>query len=596
MTNNVPTIYRERVVSAERQGTLLSQGVSPVMARLLASRGVTDKTEIEDRAALLLPPDKLKGALEAGELLANAIQNGERICIVADYDCDGATACSVMIRGLKMLGAAGGTVDFVVPDRAVHGYGLTPPIVDLAMAHEPGILVTVDNGIASIEGVSYAKEKGLKVLVTDHHLPAVDDTGRVLIPDADVVVNPSQPGCEFPSKNLCGCGVAFYVISAARMAFRSRGRYRTTAEEPNVAGLLDLVALGTVADVVKLDDNNRRLVAMGLKRMRVGKASAGINALFKVAGIEMLEATSTDMGFRLGPRINAAGRMADMRVGIRCLVTDDPEEALLLAAELHDINNQRKAVESDMTEVAKEVLDAMEMGEVGSSIVVYDESFHEGVIGIVAGRLKEAYHRPTFVFAPSHEGVAKGSGRSIPDMHLRDILDLVSKRKPGLLLRFGGHAMAAGATVEAVRVSEFREAFESVCETLMSPETKQRVVLHDGPLGEGRYTTEVTDELSQAVWGQGFEAPLFVDDVIVLEQRIVGEKHLKLKLAVNGERRDGIWFGRIDMLDRQTKLAYSLDINEWRGERKVQMLVRGEVSSEAYAPSSMASRAQTSVA
>lgn len=324
MTNNVPTIYRERVVSAERQGTLLSQGVSPVMARLLASRGVTDKTEIEDRAALLLPPDKLKGALEAGELLANAIQNGERICIVADYDCDGATACSVMIRGLKMLGAAGGTVDFVVPDRAVHGYGLTPPIVDLAMAHEPDILVTVDNGIASIEGVSYAKEKGLKVLVTDHHLPAVDDTGRVLIPDADVVVNPSQPGCEFPSKNLCGCGVAFYVISAARMAFRSRGRYRTTAEEPNVAGLLDLVALGTVADVVKLDDNNRRLVAMGLKRMRVGKASAGINALFKVAGIEMLEATSTDMGFRLGPRINAAGRMADMRVGIRCLVTDDP--------------------------------------------------------------------------------------------------------------------------------------------------------------------------------------------------------------------------------------------------------------------------------
>jgi single-stranded-DNA-specific exonuclease len=580
MNDSVPTIYRERVVNAERQASLISQGVSPVMARLLASRGVGDRAEIEERAVLLLPPDKLKGAMQAGELLANAIDNGDRICIVADYDCDGATACSVMIRGLKMLGAKDGAVDFVVPDRAVHGYGLTPPIVDLAMEHSPDVLVTVDNGIASMEGVSYAKEKGLKVLVTDHHLPAVDDAGTTLIPCADVVVNPSQPGCEFQSKSLCGCGVAFYVISAARMVLRSRGRY-DGGEEPNVAGLLDLVALGTVADVVRLDDNNRRLVAMGLKRMRVGKASAGINALFKVAGIEMLKATSTDMGFRLGPRINAAGRMADMRVGIRCLVTDDPEEAMLLAAQLHEINNQRKAVEADMTEVAQQALDALEMDEVGSSIVVYDESFHEGVIGIVAGRLKEAYHRPTFVFAPSHNGVAKGSGRSIPDMHLRDILDLVSKRKPGLLLRFGGHAMAAGATVEAARVCEFQEAFELVCEALMSPETKQRVVLHDGPLGVGRYTTAVTDELAQAVWGQGFEAPLFVDDVIVLEQRIVGEKHLKLKLLVDGERREGIWFGRIDMLDRQTKLAYSLDINEWRGERKVQMLVRGEVVDQA---------------
>lgn len=582
MSESVPTIYRERAIDAERHAALLSQGVSPVMARLLASRGVADKAETEDRAALLLAPDQLKGAIQAGEMLADAIETGQRIVIVADYDCDGATACSVMIRGLKMLGAAEEAVSFVVPDRAVHGYGLTPPIVDLAIEHSPSVLVTVDNGIASLEGVSYAKERGLKVLVTDHHLPAVDDTGTVLIPDADVVVNPSQPGCDFPSKNLCGCGVAFYVISATRMVLRRRGRY-AAGEEPNVAVLLDLVALGTVADVVKLDENNRRLVAMGLKRMRVGKASAGVNALFKVAGIDMLKATSTDMGFRLGPRINAAGRMADMRVGIRCLVTDDQEEALLLATQLHEINKQRKAVESDMTEVAQQVLDSMEMGQVGSSIVVFDESFHEGVIGIVAGRLKETYHRPTFVFAPSHNGVAKGSGRSIPDMHLRDILDLVSKRRPGLLLRFGGHAMAAGATVDVARVGEFQDAFEAVCETLMSPETKQRVVLHDGGLGEGRYTTEVTDELSQAVWGQGFESPLFVDDVIVLEQRIVGEKHLKLKLGVGGERRDGIWFGRIDMLDRHTKLAYSLDINEWRGERKVQMLVRGEVVPQAGA-------------
>lgn len=578
MSEHVKTVYRQRPVDGAALARLVSQGASPVMASLLVARGVADKREIDEGAAGLIPPVELKGAMAAGQLLADAIQSRKRIVIVADYDCDGATACTVMLRGLWMLGAEASGVNFVVPDRAVHGYGLTPPIVDLAMVHEPDLLVTVDNGIASFEGVAYAKGKGLKVLVTDHHLPAEVD-GQVSVPDADVVVNPSQPGCNFASKSLCGCGVAFYVISAARMVLRTRGVYQGK-EEPNVAGLLDLVALGTVADVVRLDENNRRLVAMGLKRMRIGKASAGINALFQVSGTDMLRATSTDLGFRLGPRINAAGRLADMRVGIRCLVTDDQEEALRLAAELHDINKQRKAVEADMTEVAQSALDQLTETEVGSSLVVFDESFHEGVIGIVAGRLKEAYHRPTFVFAPSHNEVAKGSGRSIPGMHLRDILDLVSKRRDGLLLRFGGHAMAAGATVPLSRVDEFKAEFELVCGELMSEETRQRVVLHDGPIGEGRYTTVVTDEIGQAVWGQGFEAPLFVDDVMVVQQRIVGEKHLKLTLDVNGERREGIWFGRIDMLERHTTLAYSLDINEWRGERKVQMLVRGEVTRE----------------
>ena len=576
MNNSVVVDYRLRVVDESQVAKLAAGGVPATMARLLAARGVRDLDEIEVKADRLIPPGQLMGAMQAGELLAQAIEQGKRICIVADYDADGATACAVMLRGLKLLGAEPGCVDFVVPDRAVHGYGLTVPIVDMVLGMGAQMLVTVDNGIASFEGVAYAKEQGLVVLVTDHHLPAASEDGEVQIPAANVVVNPAQPGCPFPSKSLCGCGVAFYVISATRMVMRQRGGF-AGRQEPNVACLLDLVALATVADVVRLDENNRRLVAMGLKRMRIGAACPGIAGLFSVSGTSMDRATSTDLGFRIGPRINAAGRLADMRVGIRCLVTDDVEEAYELAATLHEINAQRKSVESEMTQAAQEALQKLGDIRAGSSLVVFDESFHEGVIGIVAGRLKEAFHLPTFVFAKSHNGTAKGSGRSIPGMHLRDILDIVSKRHEGLLLRFGGHAMAAGATIDAERVEEFKRGFEQACAELMSEETRQRVLLHDGSVEASCYNTATVDEIGRAVWGQGFEPPMFVDRCRIRQQRVLGEKHLKLTVEVNGQVREAIWFNRSEKLGEYADLAYSMDINEWRGERKVQMLVRGEV-------------------
>lgn len=574
MGQRIKTVYRERKVDIRWKSQLIQDGMSGVMARILAARGVRCKAEMDDSVAGLLAPSTMKGCREGGELLAEAIEAGNKVVVVADYDCDGATACSVMIRGLRMLGARPENVEFVVPDRAIHGYGLTPPIVDLALERGPRLLVTVDNGIASFEGVEYAKSKGLKVLVTDHHLTAVVD-GQIKLPAADVIVNPSQPGCGFGSKNLCGAGVAFYVILAARAAMRERGRFMGRAE-PQVSELLDLVGLATIADVVKLDENNRRLVSLGLKRMRSGKANAGVRALLSVSGVEQHKANSTDLGFRLGPRVNAAGRLADMRVGIECLTTDDEVVAMALAKQLHEINTQRKAVEGEMTETATAVLDALSDSEVGSSIVVYDEGFHEGVIGIVAGRIKEEWHRPTFVFAKSHGDTAKGSGRSIPGVHLRDVLDLVSKRKPGLLMKFGGHAMAAGATVHAERVEEFAEEFEAVCAELLSQEVRQRVISHDGSLDKGEYTIATADELGCGVWGQGFEAPLFVDKVQVLSQRIVGERHLKLSLKVNGENRDAIWFGRTESVPEMATLAYTVGANEWNGRRSVQMMVQGE--------------------
>lgn len=574
MGQKIKTVYRERKVDARWKAQLLEDGMSGVMARILAARGVSSKAQMDDSVAGLLMPKSMKGCAEAGQLLADAVQAGEKVVIVADYDCDGATACSVMIRGLRMLGAKRGNVQYVVPDRAIHGYGLTPPIVDLAMEHAPTLLVTVDNGIASFEGVDYAKSKGLKVLVTDHHLTAVVD-GQVRLPAADVIVNPSQPNCEFGSKNLCGAGVAFYVILSARATLRERGWFLGKTE-PQASELLDLVALATIADVVKLDENNRRLVALGLKRIRAGKAAAGLRALLTVSGVEPAKVNSTDLGFRLGPRVNAAGRLADMRVGIECLTADDTERATELAKQLHEINTQRKAVESDMTEAAQAVLEALSDSDVDSSIVVYDESFHEGVIGIVAGRIKEEWHRPTFVFAKSHAGTAKGSGRSIPGVHLRDVLDVVSKKHPGLLMKFGGHAMAAGATVSSERVEEFAQAFEVVCADLLSQEVRQRVISHDGSLGKGEYTIATADELGAGVWGQGFEPPLFVDKAEVLSQRIVGERHLKLSLRMNGENRDAIWFNRTEPVKDGAVLAYTIGANEWNGRRSVQMLVQGE--------------------
>jgi single-stranded-DNA-specific exonuclease len=535
---------------------------------------VRSADELDDALARLLPPTELLGAQAAARLLADAIDAGQRLCIVADYDCDGATACAVALRGLAMLGAAPGTLGYVVPDRAIHGYGLTPAIVDLALAQRPDVLVTVDNGIASIEGVAHARAHGVAVVVTDHHLPArVADA--VVLPDANVIVNPNQPECTFASKNLAGVGVVFYVLLALRSELRERGRF-TAAKQPRLDALLDLVALGTVADVVRLDANNRRLVAQGLKRIRAGRMQAGIAALFAAARRDVSRASGFDFGFAIGPRINAAGRLSDMRLGIECLLTDDGARAAELAQRLDAMNRERRQVETGMREQAEATLDAL-LGSVGAepppALVTYDAAFHEGVVGIVASRLKDRVHRPTFVFARGQGGLLKGSGRSIPGFHLRDALDLVSKRHPGVLLRFGGHAMAAGCTLAEDSFALFDGALQQVASEWLDAATLARTLPTDGPLGAEHFNVETVRAIDAEVWGQAFEAPVWADEVDVLTQRLVGEKHLKLTLRHAGSVREAIWFGRSEPLPARVRLAYRLSVDEYNGRQRVQMVV-----------------------
>jgi single-stranded-DNA-specific exonuclease len=553
-------------------------GVHPLLARLLAARGVRQPDELDDSLGRLLPPETLKGNAEAGRLLADAIERRQPICIVADYDCDGATACAVALRGLKLLGAEPATLGYVVPDRVVHGYGLTPTIVDLALAQSgrprPDVLVTVDNGIASLAGVAHARALGLRVLVTDHHLPAVED-GAVTLPDADVIVNPNQPGCTFESKAIAGVGVMFYVLLATRAELRARGHW-AGGGPPRLDTLLDLVALGTVADVVKLDANNRRLVAQGLKRVRSGRLQPGLAALFHAAGRKASQAAAFDFGFALGPRINAAGRLADMTLGIECLLTDDPARAAALAAQLDAINRERREVEAGMRELAEATVERLALDDTPPAVTLFDESFHEGVVGIVAGRLKDRLHRPTFVFARGADGRLKGSGRSIPGFHLRDALDLVAKRHVGLLLRFGGHAMAAGCTLGEGGVEVFDAALRRVAEEWLDAATLTRTLRTDGPLALEWFNPQTAAVLDAQVWGQGFEAPLFCDEVQVLQQRLVGEKHLKLRLRHQGTERDAIWFGRSEPLPASARLAYRLSLDEWNGRQRVQMVVEAE--------------------
>jgi len=552
---------------------LEEQGLDPLRARLFAARGVRSRDELDPDLAQLAPPSLLKGADDAARRLADAIAAGQRLCVVADYDCDGATACAVLMRGLVLLGAAPAQVDYVVPDRAVHGYGLTPAIVDLALAVGAQVLITVDNGIASLEGVAHAKAQGLTVVVTDHHLCAQDEAGSVLLPAADAIVNPNQPGCAFPSKALAGVGVAFYLLLALRAEQRARGVFST---QPRLDGLLDLVALGTVADVVALDANNRRLVAQGLKRIRAGHMQAGVRALFHVAGRDALRASSQDFGFALGPRINAAGRLADMRLGIECLRTDDPARALAIAQQLDGINRERRAVEADMKAVSEELLHSkMPQGEPPPAVVLFDEAFHEGVVGIVAGRVKEALHRPTFVFARGADGRLKGSGRSIPGLHLRDALDLLAKRCPGLLAKFGGHAMAAGCTLARDDIAAFDAALQAIARDGLAPEQLSRVLRHDGSLSGPMLSLQQAQALADEVWGQAFEPPLFVDEFEVLQQRLVGSGHLKLRLQhSSGVQAEAIWFRRADTLPPgPVRLAYRLDADSYQGQARLQLMV-----------------------
>lgn len=551
-------------------------GVHPLLARLFAARGVRTPDDLDDGLGRLLPPASLHGTQAAAVLLADTLARGGRICIVADYDCDGATACAVALRGLAMLGARPGTLRYVVPDRALHGYGLTPTIVDLAMQQQPDLLVTVDNGIASLEGVAHARALGLQVLVTDHHLPALVGT-QVVLPEADVIVNPNQPACSFESKSLAGVGVMFYVLLALRAELRARGVF-DAASQPKLDALLDLVALGTVADVVKLDANNRRLVAQGLKRIRAGRMQPGVAALFSAAGRHASRASAFDFGFALGPRINAAGRLADMTLGIECLITDDSARATELAAQLDAINRERRTVESGMRDQAEALLDRlMPDGEAPPALAIFDDEFHEGVVGIVAGRLKDRLHRPTFVFARGQDGLLKGSGRSIPGFHLRDALDLVSKRHPGVLKKFGGHAMAAGCTLDESGFATFAEALQQVAREWLDADTLQRRLRTDGALPVEYYNAETVQVLDGQVWGQSFEAPTFCDEVDVVAQRLVGEKHLKLRLRLGGQLRDAIWFGRVEPLPPRARLAYRICLDEYQGQQRVQMMVEASV-------------------
>ena len=571
MTGSVTIVPRDappRVCFA-----LESAGVHPLLARLYAGRGVRTIDELADEAVRLLPPGTLKGAAEAAVLLADTLQADRRICIVADYDCDGATACAVAIRGLAMLGVRREALRFVVPDRRVHGYGLTPAIVELAKAHAPALLVTVDNGIASIEGVAYARAHGIDMLVTDHHLPAQSD-GVIELPDANVIVNPNQPGCPFESKSLAGVGVMFYVLLALRAELRRRGRFDDMTQ-PRLEALLDLVALGTVADVVKLDANNRRLVALGLKRIRAGRMQPGVAALLASAGREAARCGAFDLGFALGPRINAAGRLADMTLGIECLLTDDPARAHELAAMLDAINRERREVEAGMNERSHALLERLPSdADAPPAVVLYDADFHEGVVGIVAGRVKDRLHRPTFVFARSADGLLKGSGRSIAGFHLRDALDLVSKRHPRLLQRFGGHAMAAGCTLPADGLDAFDAALCQVAAEWLDAAALERRLPSDGVLEAQWFNSETVNALDAQVWGQGFDAPLFSDEVEVLQQRLVADKHLKLRLRVAGGLRDAIWFGRIEPLPARARLAFRLSLDRFQGQERVQLVVQ----------------------
>jgi len=478
----------------------------------------------------------------------------------------------VALRGLAMLGAAAGNLHYVVPDRAVHGYGLTPAIVDLAMAHQPDVLVTVDNGIASHAGVAHARARGLAVLVTDHHLPALVD-GAVSLPDAHVIVNPNQPGCSFASKSLAGVGVMFYVLLATRAELRTRGAF-DAATQPRLDALLDLVALGTVADVVKLDANNRRLVAQGLKRLRAGRMQPGVAALFTAAGRDPQRASTFDFGFALGPRINAAGRLADMTLGIECLLTDNLQRAAELARTLDGINRERREVEAGMRDQAELMLDElMPQGEVPPALALFDPQFHEGVVGIVAGRVKDRLHRPTFVFARGADGLLKGSGRSIAGFHLRDALDLLSKRHPTVLKRFGGHAMAAGCTLAEADLPTFDAAFQAVAREWLEPALLQRRVSTDGPLPPQWFDIATVRLLEHEVWGQSFEPPIFVDEVQIVSQRLVGQRHLKLAVKHAGVLRDAIWFGHAEPVPVQVRMAYRLALDEYQGQQRLQMMV-----------------------
>ena len=570
-----------RKVSFATQSQLEREGLHPVLARVFAGRGIRARQELDDALGALLPPTALLNAERAAVLLADAIAAKKRLLIVADYDCDGATACAVGVRALRAFGAI---VDYLVPNRFEYGYGLTPEIVDLAATMQPDMIITVDNGIASVEGVDRANALGIGVLVTDHHLPGATT------PRAAAIVNPNQAGCDFSSKHLAGVGVMFYVMLVLRSELRTRGAFAGRSE-PNLGNLLDLVALGTVADVVRLDHNNRVLVSQGLKRIRTGRMQAGMRALFAVTGRDASRAGSFDLGFLIGPRLNAAGRLADMRLGIECLVTDDEGRALNIARQLDELNRERRSIEGDMQAQADAALDALSVGE-NYSLSLFDPSWHQGVIGILASRIKDRHHRPVIAFAHGAEGELKGSGRSIAGLHLRDALDLVAKREPDLLLRFGGHAAAAGLTILSTDLPRFTATFEAVVRSLLTADDLAQRIETDGTLEPAYLSLNIAQLLEQQTWGQGFPQPLFYDRFQVVSQRVVGERHLKLRLAREGRSIEAMRFNSLASLPATVGAAYRLSINEYNGAQSLQLVIEHwePLAAQASAVSSDANR------
>jgi single-stranded-DNA-specific exonuclease len=554
---------QQRPVNQAVESQLVASGVNPLLARLYAARGVKAKSELEVSLAGMIPPEQLTNASKMAHLLADAIAQQKSILVIGDYDADGATATAVAVKGLSSMGAV---VDFLVPNRFEYGYGLTPEIVQLAATLYPDILLTVDNGIASMDGVAAANTLDLQVLITDHHLPAE------MTPDAACIVNPNQHGCGFASKNLAGVGVMFYVLLALRAEMRTRGCF-ADKPEPNLTELLDLVALGTVADLVKLDANNRILVEQGLRRIRAGACCAGITALLKIAGKSPEKVTAQDLGFYVGPRLNAAGRLDDMRLGIACLLAKTEAEAMPKAQTLNDLNLERRNIEADMQDSALIALENVEVAD-QFSLSIFSTDYHQGVIGILASRLKEKFHRPTIVFADAGDGLMKGSGRSIPNLHLRDALDLVTKQHPNLIIKFGGHAMAAGLTIKAEDFDAFKLAFERVTQSLLTASDLQAVLETDGHLDATDMSLQTAWILGSSVWGQGFTQPVFNDTFKVINQRVLAGKHLKMIVEKDQKRFDAIYFNFADTVSEEVNLAYALEVNEYKGLQTVQLQVK----------------------
>lgn len=553
-----------RTVDPQAFHALHMAGAHPLIAQLYAARAVSSPDELSDQLNLLIPYQQLTNCQAAAEKIAQFIEKKAKILIIADYDADGATACAVGIKGLRAMGAV---VDFFVPNRFEHGYGLTPELADIAAKQGAKLIITVDNGISSREGVARAHELGLEVVVTDHHV-----AGRY-VPDC-IIVNPNQSGCDFPSKHLAGVGVIFYVLMALRVVLRERGWFSGSLQEPNLADLLDLVAVGTVADVVPLDHNNRILVSQGLKRIRAGKTSWGIKSLFQAARFDHTKAQPIDIGFKIAPRINAAGRMDDMSIGINCLLTDHHTTAQDIASQLNELNQTRQEVEQGMLQqIIGTFSDSLPAQQ--TTLTAYHDDFHQGVIGIVASRLKDKFYRPIFVFAPDDQGQLRGSGRSIAGVHLRDVVDTIAKKHPDLISKFGGHAMAAGLTMRADGLTVFQAAFEETVQSIVDQNILSQTFITDGSLNTADLTLECAQMLNNQVWGQGFAQPTFCDNFTLTRQESMGKdkQHKKAWLHKDGQVFEAVFWRCQTTLPDDIRIVYRPVVNEWGNRMDLQLYV-----------------------